>query len=91
VKLYSQTQKNPLSHSSGLHEQVRLYKLFFQQYYNTEKYYLDDTIQKGFSFVLQEQRYQAIAATTTPTNYSRIYLLSEFLKASARKFMLMNV
>ncbi|GJD20966.1 asparagine synthetase [Rivularia sp. IAM M-261] len=86
-------KKNPLSHSSGLHEQVRLYKLFFEQYYNAQKYYLHNTIQKDFSFVLQEQGYkvnQAIAATTTPTNYSRSYLLSEFLKASARKFMLWN-
>jgi asparagine synthase (glutamine-hydrolysing) len=87
-------KKNPLSHSSGLHEQVRLYKLFFEQYYNAEKYYLHNTIQKDFSFVLQEQGYQvnqAIAATTTPTNYSRGYLLIEFLKASARKFMFFNV
>ena len=87
-------KKNPLSHSSGLHEQVRLYKLFFEQYYNAEKYYLHNIIQKDFSFVLQEQGYQvnqAIAATATPTNYSRGYLLSEFLKASARKFMLVNV
>lgn len=72
---------------------MRLYKVFFEGYYNAEKYYLHDAIQKDFSFVLQEQGYRvirAIAATATPTNYSRSYLLAEFLKATARKFILAN-
>ncbi len=86
-------RKNPLSHSSGLHEWVRLYKVFFPQYYNAEKYFLHDIIQKDFSYVLEEQGFRverAIATTATPKNYSRGYLLSEFLKAWARKFILVN-
>lgn len=70
---------------------VRLYKVFFKGYYNAEKYYLHNPIQKDFSFVLQEQGYRvirAIAATAKPTNYSRSYLLAEFFKTTAKKVYL---
>ncbi|NEU72644.1 hypothetical protein PI95_008700 [Hassallia byssoidea VB512170] len=49
---------------------------------------------KTFPLCCTSQGYrvnQAIAATATPTNYSRSYLLAEFLKASARKFIFANI
>ena len=81
-------KKNPLSHSSGLHEWVRLYKITFPGYYKSEKYYLHDSLKKDFSGVLEEQNYQvdrAIAAMQDSQDYSKRHLLGEFCKASIRK------
>lgn len=83
-------KKNPLSHSSGLHEWVRLYKITFPRYYKFEKYYLHDSLKKDFSIVLGEQNYQvdrAIAAMANSQDYGKLHLLSEFCKALVRKII----
>ena len=83
-------KKNPLSHSSGLHEWVRLYKITFAGYYKAEKYDLHDSLKKDFSIVLGEQNYQvdrAIATMLNTEDYSKLNLLGEFVKASVRKIL----
>lgn len=80
-------RKNPLSHSSGLHEGVRRYKWFFKQYYEAQRYNLHDRLKKDFSYVLAEAGYQvapAIEAAKSSQDYSRSYLILEGLKATAR-------
>lgn len=83
-------RKNPLSHSSGLHEWVRLYKRKFAQYHKQAKYHLHEPIHKDFSFVLRENEYdldRAIAAAKRHEDYSSNQLLMEYAKASVRKLL----
>ncbi|EDZ97209.1 MULTISPECIES: asparagine synthetase B family protein [Limnospira] len=80
-------RKNPLSHSSGLHEWVRRYKWFFRENYDRQGYRLHDHLKKDFSAILRENNYQidrAIAATQFSPDYSRLELLLEGVKASLR-------
>jgi asparagine synthase (glutamine-hydrolysing) len=49
-----QRPKNPLSHSSGLHERVRLYRSQFPRIYRSLGYDRLDTMRRDFSIVLEE-------------------------------------
>ena len=44
--------KNPLSHSSGLHERVRMYKPLFARIHRSFGYDLHEPVRKDFSTVL---------------------------------------
>ncbi len=46
--------KNPMSHSSGLHEWVRLYKPFFSRTYRSFHYDLLEPMRRDFSIVLEQ-------------------------------------
>ncbi|NES24549.1 MAG: asparagine synthase, partial [Symploca sp. SIO3E6] len=86
-----QRSKNPLSHSSGLHEGVRRYKWFFRQYYDAENYGLHANLKKDFSDALVESGYQierAIQIAGSSQDYSRSYLLLEGIKATVRTMLL---
>lgn len=79
--------KNPLSHSSGLHEWIRRYKWFFRDDYDRQQYGLHDSLKKDFSAILRENNYaidRAIVATKSSPDYSRSDLLLETIKASTR-------
>jgi asparagine synthase (glutamine-hydrolysing) len=49
-----QRPKNPLSHSSGLHERVRLYRSQFPRIYRSFGYEQLGPMQRDFSIVLEE-------------------------------------
>lgn len=85
-----QRKKNPLSHSSGLHEWIRMYKIIFKKYYNETKYHLHAPIHKDFSTILRENSYnieKAIKASKQPQDYSKSHLVLEFAKAFTHKFL----
>jgi asparagine synthase (glutamine-hydrolysing) len=50
-----QRPKNPLSHSSGLHERIRLYRSQFPRIYRSFGYEQLGPMRRDFSIVLQEQ------------------------------------
>ncbi|MHB1711314.1 MAG: asparagine synthetase B family protein [Acidimicrobiales bacterium] len=45
--------KNPMSHSSGLHERIRLYRPFFARIYRSFGYDLAEPMRRDFSYVLE--------------------------------------
>jgi asparagine synthase (glutamine-hydrolysing) len=51
----AQRPKNPLSHSSGLHERVRLFRWQFPRMYRSSGYELLGPMRRDFSIVLEEQ------------------------------------
>jgi asparagine synthase (glutamine-hydrolysing) len=57
--------KNPMSHSSGLHERVRLFKPLFARIYDGFGYDALAPMQRDFSVVLRESGYDLDAAVAT--------------------------
>lgn len=83
-------KKNPLSHSSGLHELVRKYKFRFPTYFSKTNYRLNEPIHKDFSYVLNENNYDfnnAIAAAKLHVDYPISYLMMEYLKVKTRSVL----
>jgi asparagine synthase (glutamine-hydrolysing) len=61
--------KNPMSHSSGLHERIRLFRPLFPRLYRQHGYQCAAPLQRDFSEVLKEHGYDldaAVAAARTP-------------------------
>ncbi len=83
-----QRKKNPLSHASGLHEWIRMYKVFFAKYYNHQGYGLCEPIKQDFSYTLAKVGYQVDRAIAqTNQDYDRLYLWGELIKAGVRRLI----
>jgi asparagine synthase (glutamine-hydrolysing) len=68
-------RKNPMSHSSGLHERVRLYRPLFAGMHRSCGYDLLEPVHRDFSVVLGEcgdDLDRAVAATVTWQDYSPV-------------------
>lgn len=52
-KYVIERRKNPLSHSSGLHERIRLYRSRFPHLYRSYGYELSEPMRRDFSIVLE--------------------------------------
>jgi asparagine synthase (glutamine-hydrolysing) len=84
-------RKNPLSHSSGLHEIIRKHKYRFAQFFKDTHYQLNEPIHKDFSYVLNENKYDcsyAIEAAKLHIDYSYPYLLMEYAKVKSREVLM---
>lgn len=57
-------RKNPMSHSSGLHERIRLFRPLFGRMYRSFGYHLAAPLQRDFSEVLKDHGYDLEAAAT---------------------------
>jgi asparagine synthase (glutamine-hydrolysing) len=82
--------KNPLSHSSGVHEWARMYKILFARYYRQQRFQLHEPLRMDFSHVLATNDYQvdrAIAAEKATRDYSKWELLKDSLKAGVRSYV----
>jgi asparagine synthase (glutamine-hydrolysing) len=55
-------RKNPMSHSSGLHERIRLFRPLFGRMYRSFGYHLAAPLQRDFSEVLKDHGYDLEAA-----------------------------
>jgi asparagine synthase (glutamine-hydrolysing) len=80
-------RKNPLSHSSGLHESIRYKQLFFKGYYNSFNFNLHDSLRRDFSITLRKNNYIMAEATKDAQiyqDYSMGHKLGEFLKGFIR-------
>jgi len=65
--------KNPMSHSSGLHERVRLYKPLFARIYRSFGYDLAEPMRRDFSIVLDQHDLdldRALAAAAARPDYT---------------------
>ena len=65
--------KNPMSHSSGVHERARLYKPMFSRIYQSYGYEALGPMRRDFSSVLRTHDYdleKAVAAAETAGDYS---------------------
>jgi len=65
--------KNPMSHSSGLHERARLYKPLFARLHRSLGYDLHEPVRRDFSVLLDRCGHdldQAIARAARPEDYS---------------------
>ena len=65
--------KNPMSHSSGLHERVRLYKPLMPRWYRSFGYDLAGPMRRDFSVELlraDNDFEAALASAATPTDYT---------------------
>ena len=65
--------KNPMSHSSGVHERARLYKPMFSRIYRSYGYEALGPMRRDFSSVLRTHDYdleKAVAAAETAGDYS---------------------
>ncbi|HEX3461088.1 MAG TPA: asparagine synthase-related protein [Acidimicrobiales bacterium] len=51
-----QRRKNPMSHSSGLHERIRLYRPLFAHLYRSFGYRLAEPMRRDFSYVLEQNQ-----------------------------------
>ena len=83
--------KNPLSHSSGVHEWARMYKILFARYYNQQRFHLHEPMRMDFSHVLAMNDYRvdrAIAAEGLSRDYPRWELVKESVKAGLRSYVL---
>jgi asparagine synthase (glutamine-hydrolysing) len=83
--------KNPLSHSSGVHEWARMYKILFRRYYDQQRFDLHEPMRMDFSHVLAMSGYdvdRAIEAERTSGDYPRLELVKESVKAGLRSFLL---
>jgi asparagine synthase (glutamine-hydrolysing) len=68
-------RKNPMSHSSGLHERVRLYRPRFAGMHRSFGYDLLEPVRRDFSVVLgrcDDDLDRAVAATMTQEDYTRV-------------------
>jgi asparagine synthase (glutamine-hydrolysing) len=66
--------KNPMSHSSGLHERARLYRPLFAGMHRSFGYDLLEPVHRDFSVVLRrcgDDLERAVAATMTRQDYTR--------------------
>jgi asparagine synthase (glutamine-hydrolysing) len=82
--------KNPLSHSSGVHEWARMYKILFGRYYDQERFDLHEPLRMDFSHVLAMNDYdvdRAIAAEGSARDYPRWELVKEAAKAGLRTWV----
>ena len=79
--------KNPLSHSSGLHEIVRGRKYKFKGLYGRAGYELHAPLRADFSHRLRAAAHDLDAALSNGADYSRVYLLLEALKSRLRRFL----
>lgn len=87
-------KKNPLSHSSGLHEVVRLKKVYFKRFYNKFRFYLHDQIRRDFSITLNLNNYNILEATKHEElykDYTIKHKLGEFIKGLIRFYILMPI
>lgn len=83
-------RKNPLSHSSGLHEAIRFKQLVFKKYYNSYHFDLHDEIRRDFSITLAKNSYNMDEATKREQiymDYSLLHKLSEFIKGFIRYYI----
>lgn len=83
-------KKNPLSHSSGLHEVVRLKKMYFKSFYNNFNYALHDRIRRDFSITLNLNNYNIDRATREEEiykDYSLVHKIGEFIKGFIRFYI----
>jgi asparagine synthase (glutamine-hydrolysing) len=65
--------KNPMSHSSGLHERARLYKPFFARMHRSFGYDLLEPVRRDFSAVLEQcdhDLYRAVAEAAVRQDYT---------------------
>jgi asparagine synthase (glutamine-hydrolysing) len=65
--------KNPMSHSSGLHERARLYKPFFARMHSSFGYDLAEPVRRDFSTVLEQcdhDLYRAVAEAAMRQDYT---------------------
>jgi asparagine synthase (glutamine-hydrolysing) len=76
--------KNPMSHSSGLHERVRLYKPFMSRWYRSFGYDAAGPMRRDFSIELLRAGNDleaALEAAKTPVDYSASEKLRDLLGA----------
>jgi asparagine synthase (glutamine-hydrolysing) len=76
--------KNPMSHSSGLHERARLYKPLFPRIYRSFGYEALGPMRRDFSSVLRSHNFDleaAIAAAETAQDYSTAERTRDFAGA----------
>ena len=67
--------KNPMSHSSGLHERARLYKPLFAHLHRSYGYDLRERVRRDFSVVLARSGHdvdRAVAAKAARTDYTAL-------------------
>jgi asparagine synthase (glutamine-hydrolysing) len=67
--------KNPMSHSSGLHERIRLYRPLFARMYRSFGYDVAGPIRRNFSDVLGDSGHdldRAVLAAEFPRDYSAV-------------------
>jgi asparagine synthase (glutamine-hydrolysing) len=67
--------KNPMSHSSGLHERARLYKPLFARLHRSYGYDLREPVRRDFSTVLARNGHdvdRAVAAKAARTDYNAL-------------------
>lgn len=86
--------KNPLSHSSGIHEWVRIYKPLFARYYKRYRFDLHEPMRRDFSYILASNEYdveRAIAEESASRDYPLMELLKESAKASVRTYVLGSI
>jgi asparagine synthase (glutamine-hydrolysing) len=83
-------RKNPLSHSSGVHEWARMYKILFGRYYRQGRFDLHEPLRMDFSHVLATNDYhvdRAIAEEGSYRDYPTWELVMESLKAGLRSYV----
>lgn len=84
-------RKNPLSHSSGVHEWARMYKILFARYYRERRFDLHEPLRKDFSHILATNGYrvdQAIDEEGLHRDYAAWELIKESLKAGLRSYVI---
>jgi len=67
--------KNPMSHSSGLHERARLYRPLFARMHRSFGYDVFDPIRRDFSVLLDRYKYdldRAVAASQATQDYNTL-------------------
>jgi asparagine synthase (glutamine-hydrolysing) len=67
--------KNPMSHSSGLHERIRLYRPLFAGMYRSFGYDAAGPIRRNFSDVLRDSNHdlpRAVIAADSPRDYTAV-------------------
>lgn len=82
-------KKNPLSHSSGLHEKVRLKKIFFKSIYNRSSFNLHDEMRRDFSITLRINDYDIEKAKSNEQvyqDYTFSHKMMEAVKGFARYY-----
>lgn len=77
--------KNPMSHSSGLHERARLFKPLFPRLYRSFGYEALGPMRRDFSSVLRAHGYDlqaAVTASETASDYSPLERARDFAGAA---------
>ena len=76
--------KNPMSHSSGLHERIRLYRPLFAGMYRSFGYDAAGPIRRNFSDVLADNGHdlqRAVVAAESPRDYTAVEHARDFAGA----------